>query len=115
MADEHGEILEKVMGLIMHGGDAKSSAMEAIHAAKSGDFDGAEDKLADSEEALTKAHKFQTNLLTKEASGDAVELSLLMVHGQDHLMTAMTVKDLATEIIDVYRKLDGQEVFLDQE
>lgn len=109
MADEQGELLEKVMGLIMHGGDAKSNAMEAIHAAKSGDFDEAEEKLADTEEALTKAHKFQTNLLTKEASGDSVELSLLMVHGQDHLMNAITVKDLAIEIIDIHRKLDGQD------
>lgn len=114
MADLQSDLLEKVMGLIMHGGDAKSSAMEAIHAAKTGDFDEAENKLADSEEALEKAHKFQTNLLTIEASGDAVELSLLMIHGQDHLMNAITVKDLANEIIDVYRKLDGQKLFIEE-
>lgn len=47
MADEQGELLETIMGLIMHGGDAKSNAMEAIYAAKSGDFDNAEEKLSD--------------------------------------------------------------------
>lgn len=110
MVDEQGELLDTIMGLIMHGGDAKSSAMEAIYAAKSNEFDGAEEKLNNANEALEKAHKSQTNLLTKEASGDSVELSLLMVHGQDHLMNAITFKDLATEVIDVYRKMDGQDV-----
>lgn len=114
MADEQGELLETIMGLIMHGGDAKSNAMEAIYAAKSGDFDSAEEKLSDTEEALTKAHTSQTDLLTKEASGDSVELSLLMVHGQDHLMNAITFKDLATEVIDIYRKIDGQDVSVEE-
>jgi len=28
-----------------------------------------------------------------------------MVHAQDHLMNAITFKDLATELIDVYKQL----------
>ena len=28
-----------------------------------------------------------------------------MIHAQDHLMNAMTVKDLAMEIVDLCRKL----------
>lgn len=108
--DGQEELLETIMGLIMHGGDAKSSSMEAIYAAKKGDFDTAEQKIVDAEEALGNAHKSQTTLLTQEASGDSVELSLLLVHGQDHLMNAITFKDLAVEIIDVHRKLDGQEI-----
>lgn len=110
MVYEEGQLLEMVMEMIMHGGDAKSSAMEAIQFAKADNFDEAIEKLADSEDAIEKAHKSQTKLLTKEASGDTVELSLLMIHGSDHLMTAVTFKDLAAEIIDVYRKLDGQDI-----
>lgn len=100
------QLLETIMGLIMHGGDAKSSAMEAITAAKAGNFDEADQKIKNAEEALVNAHKSQTSLLTREASGDSVELSLLLVHGQDHLMNAITFKDLAMEIIDIHRKLD---------
>lgn len=113
MADQYGEILETVMGLIMHGGDAKSSAMEAIHAAKNGDFEEALNRIDAAEEALNKAHEYQTSLLTKEANEDSLEITLLMVHGQDHLMNAITVKDLAIEVIDVYRKIDGQDVSTD--
>ena len=44
-------------------------------------------------------------MLSQEANGNPVELSLLMVHGQDHLMTGMMFKDLAKEIVDVYRAM----------
>lgn len=110
VAEGKEQLMETIMGLIMNGGDAKSSAMEAIHAAKTGDFDTADEKLAHADEALTRAHNSQTGLLTQEASGDSVEISLLMVHGQDHLMNAITFRDLAGEVIDVYKKVDGQDV-----
>lgn len=99
------ELLETIMGLIMHGGNAKSNAVEAIQAAKEGDFDKADEKMKAADEALGKAHESQTGLLTREASGDSVELSLLLVHGQDHLMNAITFKDMATEMIDLYKRL----------
>ena len=110
MGTEQNEHIEVIMGLIIYGGNAKSLSMEAIYAAKEGNFDVAEEKLSDADDALGNAHKSQTNLLTQEASGDSVEISLLLVHGQDHLMNAITFKDLAQEIIDVYRKLDGEDV-----
>lgn len=99
--------LEAIMGLIMHGGDAKSNAVEAIRAAKVYDFEEADQKLKDATAALNVAHKSQTELLTQEASGDAVALSLLMVHGQDHLMTALTFIDMAKEVVDLYKEMDG--------
>ncbi|WP_437382391.1 PTS lactose/cellobiose transporter subunit IIA [Aerococcus urinaeequi] len=55
---------------------------------------------------MIEAHHAQTALLTQEASGDPVALSLLMVHGQNHLITAITSKDMANEIIVIYQKLE---------
>lgn len=110
MSTEQNEHIEVIMGLIIYGGNAKSLSMEAIYAAKNGQFDVAIEKLKEADESLVQAHQSQTSLLTKEASGDNIELTLLMVHGQDHLMNAITFKDLATEVIDVYRKMDGQDI-----
>ena len=93
MMDEKN--IQAIMNLIIYGGDGKSSAMEAIHAAKEGNFDLADEKI--------QAADTQTEMLTQEANGDSVEMSLLMVHGQDHLMTGMMFKDLAKELVDVYR------------
>lgn len=97
--------LQSIMGLIVNGGNAKSSSMEAIQAAKTGDFEGADAKLKEADAALSEAHNSQTSMLTKEASGDHVKVTLLMVHSQDHLMNAITFRDLAGEIVDLYRKL----------
>ncbi|EKZ4384392.1 PTS lactose/cellobiose transporter subunit IIA [Listeria monocytogenes] len=97
--------LEAIMGLIMHGGNAKSNAMDAIQAAKNGAFELAEEKISEAEQSIVEAHHSQTGLLTEEAKGNHMEVILLTVHSQDHLMTAMTFTDLAKELIDVYRKL----------
>lgn len=97
--------LEVIMELIMHGGEAKSDAMEAIQAAKNGDFELAESKICHAESSLVKAHHSQTGLLTQEAQGNKTEVSLLMIHGQDHLMTSMAFKDLAKEIVEVYKRI----------
>lgn len=96
---------EIVMGLIVSGGDARSLAMEAIQAAKAGDFVKADSLMADCENALTEAHKIQTELIQKEIRGEHVQIMLLMVHAQDHLMNAIVVKDMATEIIDLHKKM----------
>lgn len=95
-----------VFEIILHGGNGKSSAMEAIQAAKLGDFKLAEEKLTEAKEALHQAHIIQTKLIQSQMNEDIkADVSLLMVHAQDHLMTAITVKDLATELVDVYQFL----------
>lgn len=105
MPERKGETMEIVMTLIMHGGDARSSAMEAIHAAKNDDFDLAKEKLTRADEAIQQAHSVQTDLLTQEASGQSVEINLLLVHAQDHLMNAITYRDLAEEMIELYKRV----------
>ena len=105
MTERKEQIMEIVMTLIMHGGDARSSSMEAIHAAKNKDFDLALKKLEGADKSIKEAHVVQTDLLSQEASGEPVEINLLLVHAQDHLMNAMTYRDLAEEMIDIYRRV----------
>ncbi len=99
--------LEAIMGLIVNGGNAKSDSMEAIQAAKEGNFELAAEKFKDADASLDKAHQSQTAMLTQEAQGEHMEVSLLTVHSQDHLMTAIAFTDLAKEIIELYKKIDG--------
>ncbi|MBO0419540.1 PTS lactose/cellobiose transporter subunit IIA [Vagococcus fluvialis] len=100
--------LEAIMGLIMNSGNAKSDAMEAIQAAKDGDFELADAKIVSAGESLTLAHQSQTGLLTKEAQGDNMTVTLLTVHSQDHLMTSIAFKDIAVEIIELHRRLSAK-------
>jgi len=105
MGEMSQEQLEAIMGLIVNAGNAKSDAMEAIQAAKNGEFEEADEKLKAAEAALVEAHHAQTKLLTAEANGEALTITLLTIHSQDHLMTSITFNDLAKEVIDVYRRL----------
>jgi PTS system cellobiose-specific IIA component len=98
--------LESIMSLIANAGEAKSKALEAIGDAKRGDVDVAKVKLEGAGQELIKAHKIQTKLIQKEAGGNKQEITLLMIHAQDHLMNALTIKDLAAEFIDLYEKIN---------
>lgn len=91
--------------IILHAGNARSDAMEALQMAKDGRFKEAQEKLVSADEAFLEAHHMQTSLLHDEANGKSTELSVILIHAQDHLMNALTVKDLAIEMIDMYKKM----------
>lgn len=95
---------EIIMNLIIHSGEARSYSIEAIQCAKNEDIAEARKLIEKAEIELSKAHNIQTSLIQKEADGGKTELSLLMVHAQDHFMTSMTLKSLAIEIIDLHEK-----------
>lgn len=94
-----------IFQLILHGGNARSLAMEAIAHAKNRDMAGAQDALKRAGEELGRAHHNQTALIQKEIAGEKTEISMLLIHAQDHLMNAMTVKDLATEFVELYSQV----------
>ncbi|WP_088069778.1 PTS lactose/cellobiose transporter subunit IIA [Gottfriedia luciferensis] len=92
--------------LILHAGNAKSSLMEAMQAARQGNLEEAHSKIEEAKEELNLAHHAQTSLIQGEARGEKVELSILLIHAQDHLMNALTMRDLVTEIIYLHEKLN---------
>lgn len=89
--------------IILNGGNARALAMEAINLAKAGQYENAMKKLEEANEAVRSAHQCQTGLIQREASGEHLEIPILLIHAQDHLMNAMTVIDLAQEIIELYK------------
>ncbi|MDD3026435.1 MAG: PTS lactose/cellobiose transporter subunit IIA [Erysipelotrichaceae bacterium] len=94
-----------IINLIVNAGSARSSAIEAIQYAKGGEIEKAEQSLQDAKETVNEAHHSQTELIQAEIRGEKTPLNLLMVHAQDHLMTALVVIDLAQEFIDLYKKV----------
>ncbi|MDX8045556.1 PTS lactose/cellobiose transporter subunit IIA [Gracilibacillus sp. S3-1-1] len=97
------KMTEIAFQIILYAGNGRSSAMEAIQLAKENQFEEADQLITDATKELEKAHGFQTKLLQEEASGEGGSVNVILVHSQDHLMTAMTVRDLAIEIIEIYR------------
>lgn len=96
-------ITEIAFQIILFAGNGKSTAMEAIQEAKEGKFEQADRLIEEAGKELGKAHGYQTKLLQEEVNGEGASVNVILVHSQDHLMTAMTVRDLAVEIIEIYR------------
>lgn len=94
------------MQLIVHSGNARSQAMNAINLAKNGNAAGALQKLEESEAAMTEAHKFQTEALQASLEHPEVGVGMLMAHAQDHLMNAITTQTLAKEFLVLYRRVE---------
>lgn len=92
-----------IMELVVNGGNARSLALKAVEAAKEKDFQKAEELMEESGDFLGRAHQFQTTLIQGEITGNKTEISMILIHGQDHLMNAMTVNELAAQMIEMYR------------
>lgn len=93
------EIERVVMELIMNGGDARSYSLKAIQSAEKGDIEEAMDLLKQSNLSISKAHEAQANLIRDEIQGEEVPVNLMIIHAQDHVMNAITVRDLAQHIV----------------
>lgn len=106
---EDSVLMQSIMGLILHSGNTKSDCMEAIQLAKQGEINAAKEKIELANQSLVEAHHSQTALLTQEARGEKVEVSIMLIHAQDHLMNSITFRDLAKEIIELYERLAGEQ------
>ena len=93
------------MQIILHAGSAKSSALMAVDSAADGDFEAAETQLEMARSEMHEAHDAQLALIQGEASGDTVELSLILIHAQDHLSMAIIASDMAERMVGMYRRM----------
>ncbi|ACS84566.1 MULTISPECIES: PTS lactose/cellobiose transporter subunit IIA [Musicola] len=96
---------QTVMELLINAGEARSNAMMAIQAARQQEWQQADELLGASQDAARNAHKIQTQLIGLDEGEGKVPVNLIMVHAQDHLMTAMLCRDLAEELILLRREL----------
>lgn len=84
-------------------GTARSYYIEAIQDAKTGDFEAAQAKLEAGSQIFLTGHHAHAELLQKEANNELGNITLLLMHAEDQLMSAEAFKIIAEELIDVYR------------
>ncbi|PUU92286.1 MAG: PTS system, cellobiose-specific IIA component [Halanaerobium sp.] len=100
------ELEENLIEIISLSGEVKKKFLKAVKHAKNNEPEEAEDVFNEADDQLIKAHLKQTELINKEAGGEKLESSLLLTHAQDHLMTAILLKDMAKEFMDLYQRLE---------
>ncbi len=88
--------------IILRAGNSKSCSMMAIESARDGKIEEAQKSVLEANDELNEAHLIQTEVIQKEASGEGIDVNIIMVHAQDHLTMAMMMKDVANEMIRLY-------------
>lgn len=83
MSEELEEIIFTIVG---QAGECRGLAYEALGEAEKGNFEEAGVKL-------------------KEAAGEPTPISMVFVHAQDHLMTAISEKELIKRMIKMYETM----------
>ena len=96
---------EVIFTIILHAGNARAEAYEALRAAQAGDFAKAAEHLRQAEEEVSAAHRVQADMIQQEAQGNKVEITLLFVHAQDHLMTALSEKNLIENMVEMHKTI----------
>ncbi|WP_216082477.1 PTS lactose/cellobiose transporter subunit IIA [Clostridium botulinum] len=87
-------------------GGARSKYIEAVREAKKGNYDLANNFIKEGDNFFTQGHKAHNELITLSAQGNLEELNLLLIHAEDQLMSAETIKIFAEEFIEVYKKIN---------
>ncbi|EHJ53210.1 PTS cellobiose transporter subunit IIA [Streptococcus macacae] len=102
------ELQMTAFGIILNSGNARTTVHEAFVAMREGKLELAAEKLETSNTELLEAHHAQTRLLQDYASGAEINMEIIMVHAQDHLMTTMTLREVALEMLELYKKVEAK-------
>jgi len=103
MMDEQS--IQTATMVIIHAGNARAWVQKALTSAEEGDLKTARTQLESADEEIRAAHRTQTEMIQAEARGEIIPLSLLTVHAQDTLMTAMSEVHMARHILALYQRL----------
>lgn len=97
------KIIEQSMELILHAGTGRSMVIEAIKTLlQDGDVRAARNKIAEAGKEIGEAHDIQTQLISAESDGQNIEKTVLLIHAQDHFMTALALRDISQLMVDMY-------------
>lgn len=95
-----------VFTVISNAGEANGFLQQAFLAVKDENYQLAEELLKKSDESLNVAHGVQTKLIQNEINGIPVQISLLMVHAQDHLMNVILCKQIINNQIVIQKEIN---------
>lgn len=98
------EITMKGLEIVTHAGEARSNYVFALKAAKEHNWDKFNEYKKIAENEIVEAHRIQTDLLFNESNGEYSDITMIMLHGQDYLMTAILFGEILETLADIYRE-----------
>lgn len=86
-------------------GTSKSLYMEAVYLSRAGKFEEAAVKLKEGDELFGDAHTLHFELVQKEAEGEELPFSILLMHAEDQMLTTEVIKLMAVEVIELRKEI----------
>lgn len=93
------QISQVAMQVITYAGMAKSNYLEALKYYRENDQTAYEQSMSNGDESFSQAHEAHLQLLQQEMNTQEPQITMLMAHAEDQLMSAETIKTLIQEII----------------
>ncbi len=100
---------EAAFMMIASVGTAKSMYIEALQDSKKGQFELAKQKIEEADKIYGEAHHLHFEFVQKEAQGEDLAFSLILMHAEDQMLNTETLKILVLELIEIYKdKFKGE-------
>jgi len=90
--------------IVAYAGDARGSLLSVLKEARIGNFDNVDAYLKEADKNLKLAHNAQTKALAEEAAGEDLDIGFIFIHGQDHLMTTLLLREMIEDSIEIYKQ-----------
>lgn len=95
-----------IFEIIVHGGNARALAYEALEKARLNEYEETDRLMEECKKEMNLAHNTQTKLVQDEVRGNDVNISLLLIHAQDQLMTSMAEQTLILQMIEMQKEIN---------
>lgn len=89
--------------IILHSGNARSSAYEALRDVKGGDMEKGKAGIKEARTEIVIAQKEHAKLLQKFTEEEVI-VDLLLMHAEDHVSSSQIAVDLIGEMIEMYER-----------
>lgn len=106
-AAQPNEIEMLCFQLVAQVGSARSSFVEAINRAENGDFAGAEACFAEGDNTFSAGHALHAEMLKREGEGEQLPFRIIILHAEDLMMSAETLRIIAEKFVNVYKNMEG--------
>ena len=95
------DLEETALEIITNVGTARSMYVEAVEAAKAGYFEEAHNLMAEGEKIFVNGHHAHADLVNAKIGVEELQYMFLVMHAEDQLMSAETLKIVCDELIDM--------------
>ena len=99
--EKKNDLEEMALEIITNVGTARSMYVEAVEAAKAGNFEEAHNLVAEGEKIFVNGHHAHADLVNAKIGVEELQYMFLVMHAEDQLMSAETLKIVCDELIDM--------------